>query len=130
LERERIYDLWPETHPYGSLDALTKDVIGKSVDELSMHIVEKRASERNQVAAKRTTGEVLPKHEHPDRQIAHHTQTERARKSGISHRSQVKLRPPLAIRRCVEGRLRMLSAGPRTRRGLNRTPLHLLDVER
>jgi hypothetical protein len=49
------------------------------------------ASGRTQAAARVTTGEVLPKHAHPDSQFTNQTQASRAEKSGISKRQQEKL---------------------------------------
>jgi hypothetical protein len=42
-------------------------------------------------AAANTTGEVLPKHTHPDGQISHQKQADRASANGVSRRTQRKL---------------------------------------
>jgi hypothetical protein len=49
------------------------------------------AALRIEAAAEATTGEVLPAHVHPDGQLSHHRQTERASRAGISVRTQRKL---------------------------------------
>ena len=93
LERERVYELWPEGNPYGSMDALTTAVIGQSLADLGDHIVAKRASERIQQAAVATTGEVRTHRDNQHMQIAQAPppQNERASQSGVSLRTQIKL---------------------------------------
>jgi hypothetical protein len=64
----------------------TRDML---LPELKAEVHSRR--EAIQLAAKQTTGEVLPAHAHPDVQFAHHRQGARAEHNGISRRQQVKL---------------------------------------
>lgn len=92
LEAERVYDLWPPEHPFGSMDALTEAVIGKSLAEIDAHIVERTAADRRIAAAQATTGARRGKGRPPkeNAQIVH-LQARRADASGIHRNSQRKL---------------------------------------
>ncbi|MDP9363250.1 MAG: hypothetical protein M3Q10_03280, partial [Chloroflexota bacterium] len=58
IEQSEAYKRWPQDRPYGSLDALLRGEIGKSLAEVRQRIAD-TARARSLAAAAATTGEVL-----------------------------------------------------------------------
>jgi hypothetical protein len=94
LDRERVWDQWPRGKPYGSLGALVRSEIGKSLDELEAHVVARRATDRTNQGTINTSIEDVP--ESPGERtdlanLARLPRRQRAASVGISEATQKKI---------------------------------------